>query len=27
VLLVSREPLTGAELADELHAQRLEGAA
>ena len=27
VLLVSREPLTGAELADELRAQRLKGAA
>jgi transcriptional regulator of arginine metabolism len=27
VLLISREPLTGAELADELRAQRLKGAA
>ncbi len=27
VLLVAREPLTGAELADEIQAQRLEGAA
>ena len=27
VLLVSREPVTGAELADEIRAQRLEGAA
>jgi transcriptional regulator of arginine metabolism len=27
VMLVSREPVTGKELADELHAQRLQGAA
>jgi transcriptional regulator of arginine metabolism len=27
VLLVAREPATGAQLADELHAQRLQGAA
>ena len=27
VLLVSREPLTGVELADEIRAQRLQGAA